>query len=210
MSHWKIAINTILSVAVAFLIGYGITVHNENKMLSERLEMANNNVEAYQDALKGAWWASNVLKLDMDRLSEQNDSLIKEIDRVRKENKIKPKDLTVAATQTQIIDVKDSKGVRGDIIEVLKDTTYTDTLMYNPLTAVYYSIGKDSVSIQLDVKNTQYLYIFKHKEYKNKKNLLKRLLTFDWKKITKYKYLIENTNELVDTKDVRIIESVDK
>ena len=172
--------------------------------------MAQNNIEAYQGLVDSSQQANNVLQLDFQNLQQEKDVALHKLDSIRKKLEIKSKYIYTAATQHQVLNVKDSKGVRGDIIEVLKDTTYTDTLMYNPLTAVYYSIGKDSVSIQLDVKNTQYLYIFKHKEYKNKKNLLKRLLTFDWKKVTKYKYLIQNTNELVDTKDVRIIESVDK
>jgi len=64
----------------------------------------------------------------MTKLSQQNDSLIKEIDKVRKEKKIKSSNLNSAATQTQVIYVNNSKGVRGDIITILKDTTYTDTM----------------------------------------------------------------------------------
>lgn len=146
----------------------------------------------------------------MNKLSEQNDSLLNKLDEVRKEKKIKSSELNTAATQTQTLDVIKSKGVRGDIITILKDTIYTDTLQYNDLTKVYYSIGTDSVSIALDVKNTQYLYIYKKKQYKNKKNFIKRLLTFDWKKETKYKYEIVNTNDLLNTEDVRIVESVSK
>ena len=172
--------------------------------------MAQNNVEAYQGALNGSQQAFNVLKLDMNKLSEQNDSLLQKLDEVRKEKKIKSSELNTAATQTQTLDVIKSKGVRGDIITILKDTIYTDTLQYNDLTKVYYSIGTDSVSIALDVKNTQYLYIYKKKQYKNKKNFIKRLLTFDWKKETKYKYEIVNTNDLLNTQDVRIVESVSK
>lgn len=209
-SHWKIAANAILGLTVAILLFGGITLHKKNKMLSERLEMAQNNIEAYQDAINGSQQASNVLKLDMEKLSEINDSLIQELDRVRKENKIKSSRLTTAATQTQNITVNDSKGVRGDIIQILKDTVYTDTLQYNNLTKVYYSIGTDSVNIGLDIKNTQYLYVYKKKEYKNKKNFFKRLITFDWKKVTKYKYTIINTNDLLQTDDVRVIESTDK
>lgn len=179
-------------------------------MLSERLEMAQNNIEAYQDAVNGSQQASNVLKLDMEKLSEINDSLIQELDNVRKQRKIKSSGLTTAATQTQNINVNSSKGVRGDIIEILKDTVYTDSLQYNPLTKVYYSIGTDSVNIELDIHNTQYLYIYKKKEYKNKKNFFQRLFTFDWKKVTKYKYEIVNTNDLLETDKVRIIESEDK
>lgn len=146
----------------------------------------------------------------MNKLSEQNDSLLNKLDEVRKEKKIKSSELNTAATQTQTLDVIKSKGVRGDIITILKDTIYTDTLQYNDLTKVYYSIGTDSVSIVLDVKNTQYLYIYKKKQYKNKKNFIKRLLTFDWKKETKYKYEIVNTNDLLNTEDVRIVESISK
>lgn len=146
----------------------------------------------------------------MNKLSEQNDSLLNKLDEVRKEKKIKSSELNTAATQTQTLDVIKSKGVRGDIITILRDTIYTDTLQYNDLTKVYYSIGTDSVSIALDVKNTQYLYIYKKKQYKNKKNFIKRLLTFDWKKETKYKYEIVNTNDLLNTQDVRIVESISK
>ena len=146
----------------------------------------------------------------MNKLSEQNDSLLNKLDEVRKKKKIKSSELNTAATQTQTLDVIKSKGVRGDIITILKDTIYTDTLQYNDLTKVYYSIGTDSVSIALDVKNTQYLYIYKKKQYKNKKNFIKRLLTFDWKKETKYKYEIVNTNDLLNTEDVRIVESISK
>lgn len=146
----------------------------------------------------------------MNKLSEQNDSLLNKLDEVRKEKKIKSSELNTAATQTQTLDVIKSKGVRGDIITILKDTIYTDTLQYNDLTKVYYSIGTDSVSIALDVKNTQYLYIYKKKQYKNKKNFIKRLLTFDWKKEIRYKYDIVNTNDLLNTEDVRIVESISK
>lgn len=172
--------------------------------------MAQNNIEAYQDAINGSQQASTVLKLDMEKLSEVNDSLVQEIERVRKKNKIKASRLNTAATQTQSITVNDSKGVQGDIIEILKDTIYTDSIQYNPLTKVYYSIGTDSVNIGLDIQNTQFFYIYTEREYKNKKNFIQRLFTFDWKKVTKYRYKIENTNELFDTSDVRVIESTDK
>lgn len=205
-NHRKIAANAILSAAVAFLLFFGINTYQQNKKLSERLELAQNNIEAYQDAINGSQQAFNVLKLDMTKLEQQNDKLIQKIDSVRKENKIKARHLNTAATQTQTLYVNKSKGVRGDIVTILKDTTYTDSLQYNPLTKVYYSISKDSVDILLDVKNTQYLYIYKHREYKNKKKFLKRLLTLDFKKVDRYKYTIVNTNDLLKEDSVRIIE----
>lgn len=142
----------------------------------------------------------------MAKLSKENDKLLHDIDSVRKVQKIKAKDVSVAATQTQEINVTQSKGVQGDIIEILKDTVYTDSLQYNDLTKVYYSIGTDSVNINLDIKNTQYLYVYKKKEYKNKKSFFKRLFTLDFKKQTRYKYNIVNTNDLLKEDSVRVIE----
>ena len=128
------------------------------------------------------------------------------MDSVREDLKIKDKQLKAAATQTQVINVSASKGVGGDLTEILKDTIYTDSIKYNPLTTVKYTIGKDTVSIGLDVRNTQYLFMYTTKEYKNKKSFLKRLITFDWKKVEKHKYEIKNTNDVIKTDDVRIVE----
>lgn len=204
----NIAINAVLGLCVAFTVLYGVILRRQNIMLSESLEIAQNNIEAYQDAANGSQQASSVLKLDMAKLAQENDKLVQKIDSVRKENKIKAKDVHTAATQTQIIYVNDSKGVQGDIIEILKDTTYTDSIQYNPLTKIHYSIGKDSVWVGLDIKNTQYLYVYKKKEYKNKKNFFKRLVTLDFKKQMKYKYKIINTNDIIQEDSVRVIESI--
>ena len=210
INHKNIAANAILLLSAGLLMIWGVANYKENKKLSERLELAQNNIEAYQGALNGSQQAFNVLKFDMNKLSEQNDSLLQKLDNVRKERKIKSNQLTTAATQTQTIDVIKSEGVRGDIITILKDTVYTDTLKYNDLTTIYYSIGTDSIKMQLDLKNTQYLYVYKQKQYKNKKNFIQRLLTFDWKKTTRYKYDIVNTNDIINTSDVRVVESADK
>jgi hypothetical protein len=76
------------------------------------------------------------------------------LDSVRKELNLKPKQITTAATQTQVINVTDGKEVTGDLLTILKDSTYSDSLKYNDLTTVYYTIGKDTVNIGLDIKNT--------------------------------------------------------
>ena len=203
----KMLFKTICAASVAFCIWFGASLYKENKMLSERLEMAQNNVEAYQGLLEDSQQANNVLKLDMEQLREANDKVLREVDSVRQELKIKAKEIEFAATQKQVFCVIQSKGVRGDLVEILKDTVYNDSIKYNDLTTVKYTIGKDTVSVGLDVQNTQYLYVYSHKEYKNKKNFLQRLFTWDWKKVRKYKYNIVNTNDLLKTSDVRVIES---
>ena len=205
IANRKTLFKAISWLSVGLLLLFSITTYKQNKKLSESLEISQNNVEAYQELYNDSQQASNVLKLTVEQLQNSKDSVIQKLDSVRKELKIKPKQIKTAATQTQVINVIKSKGVKGDIL--VKDTIYTDSIQYNPLTTVHYTIGKDTVSIGLNVENTQYLYIYTTKEYKNKKNFFKRLFTLDFKKVTKYKYNIVNTNDLLKSKDVRIVES---
>lgn len=212
ISHKKIAIKALLSLLVGLLVVFSINTYKQNKRLSKSLEMAQNNIEAYQGILNGSQQANNVLKLDMSQLQNVNDSLIQKIDSVRKELKLKPKVIRTTATQTQTIYVTASKGVRGqDIIKTIqKDTVYKDTILINPLTKIDYTIGKDTVSVNLDIKNQQFLYVYKKRQYKNKKSFIKRLFTLDFKKVDMYKYQIVNTNDIIKTSDVRVVESIDK
>lgn len=212
ISHKKIAFKALLSLLVGLLVVFSINIYKQNKRLSKSLEMAQNNIEAYQGILNGSQQANNVLKLDMSQLRNINDSLIQKIDSVREQLKLKPKVIRTTATQTQTIYVTASKGVRGqDIIKTIqRDTVYKDTIQINPLTKVNYTIGKDTVSVNLDIKNQQFLYVYKHRQYKNKKSFIKRLFTLDFKKVDMYKYQIVNTNDIIKTSDVRVIEAIDK
>ena len=205
IANRKALFKAISLLSVGLLLSFSINTYKENKKLSESLEQSQNNVEAYQELYNDSQQASSVLKLTIDQLQNSKDSVIQKLDSVRKELKLKPKQIKTAATQTQVINVIKSKGVKGDIL--VKDTIYTDSIQYNPLTTVHYTIGKDTVSIGLNVENTQYLYIYTTKEYKNKKNFIKRLFTLDFKKVKKYKYKIVNTNDLLKNDDVRIVES---
>lgn len=201
----KTLFKAISGLCVGLLLCWGVILHNQNKKLSQSLETAQNNIEAYQGLLSDSQQASNVLKLTVEQLQNSKDSVLHKLDSVRKELKIKPKQLHTAATQTQVLNVIGSKGVGGNII--VKDSIYTDSILYNPLTKVKYTIGNDTVNIAIDLQNEQYLYVYTKREYKNKKNFFKRLFTLDFKKVTKYKYDIVNTNDLLKSKDVRIVES---
>lgn len=174
-------------------------------MLSESLERAQNNIEAYQGSLQGSQQANNVLQLTVDELQNQNDILIQRIDSVRDKLKIKPKQLHTAATQTQVINVNYSNEIKDSAITV-KDSIYSDILKLNDLTTITYTITKDSINVGLDIANTQYLYVFTDRHYKNKKNFLQRLFTLDFKKVNSYRYQIINTNDIIKTDSVRVIE----
>ena len=204
ITNYKSVVKTILAASIGLLLVFSINTCQNNKKLTRSLEQAQNNIEAYQGLVSSSQQANGVLRLDISQLKESQDSLLQKIDSVREANKIKAKEITTAATQTQVLNVNKSKGVRGIILP--KDTVYKDSIQYNNLTKVYYTIHKDSINIGIDLKNTQYLYIYTKKEYKNKKNFFKRLFTLDFKKVLKYKYTIVNTNDLLKGKDIIIIE----
>ena len=210
VTHRKKLIKAFIGLSVALLLAWGITLSKQNKKLSESLEMAQNNIEAYQGSLQGSQQANNVLQLHVGELQQYNDELVHKLDSVREQLKIKPKYVKTAAKQTQTINVIGSKEIEKDIITILKDTTYTDSIKFNDLTTVSYTIGADTVSIGLDINNTQYLYIYTDKHYKNKKSFLKRLFTLDFKKVTNTKYVIENTNDIIQTDSVRVVEVTTK
>lgn len=173
--------------------------------------MAQNNIEAYQGLLDSSQQANNVLRLDIKDLQNQKDEALHRVDSIRRLLKLKPKTISVAATQSQIINVNDSKRVEGgNIITILKDTTYQDSIKYNPLTTVYYTIGTDTVNIGLKVENDMYFYLYTERQYKNKKNFIKRLFTWDWKKVNIHKYDIYNTNDIIKTDNVRVVEVINK
>lgn len=204
LNHKRTFVEAVIGALLALSITYGTIVHNNNKKLSEELSIAQNNIEAYQGIVNDAQQANNVLIMDMEQLKNSNDSLLHQLDVQMKKSKIKSSDVKTAATQTQSLLVSASKGVGGDILS--KDTIYTDSIQYNPLTLVYYTIKKDSIDIKLDVKNTQYLYTYKKRQYKNNKNFFKRLITLDFKKVDRYKYEIINTNDLIKESDIRVVE----
>lgn len=208
LKNYKTVLGAVLGLSVALLLGWGIMLHKQNKKLSERLETASNNIETYQDIVSGNEKDKLTLQLTVQDLQISKDRLLQQLDSVRAANKIKPSTITSAATQTQTVLVNGGKGVEGDLTEILKDTTYSDSILYNPLTKVYYTIGKDTVNVSIDLQNTQYLYTYKQKEYKNKKSFIKRLFTLDFKKVTKSHYEIVNTNDLINTSDVRVVEIV--
>lgn len=144
----------------------------------------------------------------MSKLGETKDSILTNINTIAKENSIKPKTILTTATQTQTIDVRQSKAIQKDtitnLITILKDTIYSDTIQYNPQTMVGYTIGTDSVSIAIKLNNTQYLYVYKDKRWRYK-SFWKRLIRFCWKKDESTKYKIVNSNDLLKTSDVRVV-----
>ena len=209
-SYWKIVIKSAIAASIAFLLATSIITHRQNKKLSQELNIAQNNIEAYQGLLDSSQQANNVLQLDFQNLKDQHDIALQRIDSIRNELNIKKNSVKVAATQTQSLNVIGSKEVKDSVITILNDAVYSDSIRFNDQTSVYYTIGKDTVSIGLNIENDQYLFINSVKKYKNKKNFIQRLFTWDFKKVKYDTYVIYNTNDLIKSGEVRVVEAKTK
>lgn len=203
----KINFKAICGLAVGLSIAVSTFLWHNNNKLSESLEMAQNNIEAYQNMLNSKTTENNTLCLTVQQLENSKDSLINELNKEIRNNKINISKVKTAATQTQSIHVTGDREVEREAIQInTPNKHYNDSIQLNNLTTVYYDISEDTIKVELDIQNTQYLYTYKQKEWKNKKNLFKRIFTLDFKKVYKHRYNIVNTNDLINTSDVRIIE----
>ncbi len=164
--------------------------------------MAQNNVEAYQGLLSNSQQANRVLQLTVEQLQQTNDEQIQRIVEVAKENGVKPKQITTAATQKQTLDVTGS----NKIDTVYKYVDIVDSIIYNNYTKLYYNIHNSVIDTKLDIQNTQQLLVYTKKQYKNKKSFIKRLFTLDFKKIQINEYKIVNSNDLIQQDSVRVVQ----
>lgn len=202
-----LSFKTICGLAVAISFALNIFLLKSNQRLSAGLEMAQNNIEHYEGVLFDKAERNRALMFNVQQLKNSNDKLVHELDSVIKSRKIKPANIRTAATQTQEILVTATRGVEEQSIQINTPSKhYKDSIQFNEYTTVQYDISEDTIDIGIDIKNTQYLYTYKKKEWKNKKSFLKRLFTLDFKKVQKYNYEIVNTNDLIQTSDVRVIE----
>lgn len=199
-NNYKASIFAFLSVLTALSLTFGIITHKKNLQLAESLNKAQQNIEVYQ-GLINPQQTFGVLQLKPEDLNNYIDPVIEKVSKTIKDNKIKPKEIDMVATGTQNLIVKSKEPIK-----IYIDTLYQDSIIYNKYTKLYYTLHKDTLNTILNIKNNQDLIVYSKKVYKNKKSFIKRLLTLDFKKIRKTEYKLINSNDLIKTDSVRVIE----
>lgn len=193
-------------VAVSFIMlltAISFYIHNQIKQKNREIDRLTTNIEYYQNNYNQSKLDNTVLQLTIDDLTNSKDSLIQQLDSIKKEIKIKDKNLissTVINTE-----IKDS--VRTVIKSIEKD--FAEELKLNNLTTIMVSRKDSILDVKLSLFNQQILFIEDTKVYKKKyKNGFIRFLHFDWRKKHVRKYNIHNTNDLIKVTDSRIVEIV--
>lgn len=186
---------------VSLLIATIFYQHNQLQNKNREIDRITNNIRAYEEIASNAQDNSRVLQLTIDELNHSKDSLIQQVNKVKKELKIKDKNLTDAS----VINTEINDSVKTVIKEKLID--FNEELKLNDLTTIIVSRKDSILTAKIDIKNQQIIFVEDKKEYKRfYKNWLLRFFHFDFKKVRIKNYQIVNSNPLIKVTDTRIIE----
>lgn len=186
---------------VSLLIATIFYQHNQLQNKNREIDRITNNIRAYEEIASNAQDNSRVLQLTIDELNYSKDSLIQQVNKVKKELKIKDKNLTDAS----VINTEINDSVKTVIKEKLID--FNEELKLNDLTTIIVSRKDSILTAKIDIKNQQIIFVEDKKEYKRfYKNWLLRFFHFDFKKVRIKNYQIVNSNPLIKVTDTRIIE----
>lgn len=170
---------------------------NKNNIELNRLY---NNIQAYEQLVDNTTQNNRTLQLTINELNNSKDSLIQQVNKVKKELKVKDKNLTQAQVINTVI-----KDTITKIITV--EPNFDETLKLNDLTTIKVTRMDSILTAKIDIQNSQILFIEEKKVWKNKyRNGLIRFFHFDFKKIRVRQYQIENSNPLIRVLDTRIVE----
>lgn len=189
-------------VLAVFIIGifaaFVVLQYNQLKDKNKEIDRLNNNILYYQEQQDTLQNDNRVLRLTVDEFKDSKDSIVSQLNNIRKELNIKDKQLEQAQSQTQQIIV--------DTAIVVKQDNFKEVIRPNELTSIIIAKTDSILTAKIDIKNTQTLFLSSKKEYKRKyKNWFRRLLKFDFKKQRVYRYTIKNSNELIKVTDTKLI-----
>ena len=201
IANWFTNNFKVVTIGIISLLTVAIFVLNSqlNKKNKE-IDRLFNNIEAYEQLASKDKQTNTTLQLTINELNNSRDSLIQQVEEVRKELKIKNKNLE----QAQVINTV----IRDTITKVITvNRDFDEELKINPLTTIKVTRTDSILTAKIDITNQQILFIEEKKVYKNwYKNGWIRFWHFDWKKIKTRKYQIHNTNPIIKVIDTRIIE----
>lgn len=193
--YYKIIAVIVISILTAILFYQ----HDQLQKKNLEIDRVTNNYEFYMKQTAESIRQNQVLQLTLNEYKETKDSLIQKIKATQKKLKIKEKELSQVQIQEQEI--------VHDTTVVVKSNDFEVEIKPNSLTSIIISRKDTLLKHRLDIRNSQTVFVGQKKIYKRQyKNWFQRLLHFDFKKKTIYKYQIDNSNKLIKIENTRIVE----
>lgn len=198
---------TWIILAIIIVGGYIFTLNKKISNLSNSLDQARHNWEAYENLYNGELSANSALKLSEYELKQSNDSLLRELGYYIEENR-------------RLKEIKEPDIVTG-VTEVIHDTLLVEvptimpefkiTRVFNPETKITVESKAKELKIIPDISNTIKLEVGIKRVYLNQyKNCWVRFWHFDWRKTDQVRYKFENSNPLIKVTDVKVVVVRDK
>ena len=193
--YYKIIAVIVITILTAILFYQ----HDQLQKKNLEIDRVTNNYEFYMKQTAESIQQNQVLQLTLNEYKETKDSLIQKIKATQKKLKIKEKELSQVQIQEQEI--------VHDTTVVVKSNDFEVEIKPNSLTSIIISRKDTLLKHHLDIRNSQTVFVGQKKIYKRQyKNWFQRLLHFDFKKKTIYKYQIDNSNKLIKIENTRIVE----
>lgn len=193
--YYKIIAVIVITILTAILFYQ----HDQLQKKNLEIDRVTNNYEFYMKQTAESIQQNQVLQLTLNEYKETKDSLIQKIKATQKKLKIKEKELSQVQIQEQEI--------VHDTTVVVKSNDFEVEIKPNSLTSIIISRKDTLLKHHLDIRNSQTVFVGQKKIYKRQyKNWFQRLLHFDFKKKTIYKYQIDNSNKLIKIENTRMVE----
>lgn len=187
----------LILLAVFLLMIWGlVSLVKTNKALKQDNERLQQNIEYYS-----SFGQENiVLQHTVQELEQSKDSLIQHINTIQKKLDLKPKETKeIIYTETVIHDT---------IVQNIPATyNFSAIVRPNDLTTIEVTRIDTTLAVIPTIYNSQTIFIQTEKRYKYK-NFFSRLIHFNFGKITTNRYYIDNSNDLIQVEDTRVIDVV--
>ena len=194
-----------LVVLVAAIAAAGISI-NRCSEEQDRAESLTGNVIHYQDLYNNSIADKVALEMQSYALKHTNDILVRKMDSIARASKINiKKPGSMASSISTTINTIDTVPLQNTDTTAIKNCNFKVSLRPNDETRYDIELKNDTLIHEALINNTQYLFVYPKKEYLNNyKTFIGRLIRLDFKKIDLTKYHIENTNNLIKTKETKV------
>lgn len=160
-------------------------------------ERIKSNLEFYESKYNSSDSTNIVLRHTIDEISSSRDSLISNVDGLRKKLKLKPKQVnTIVYTETVLRDtIRDTIPVTVDFHTVVTP---------NDQTSIEITRKDSTLTVVPNIRNEQTVFVYTESKYKYK-GFFNRLIHLNFSKVKTDKYVIENSNDLIKTGESRVV-----
>lgn len=194
----------ILIIAIIFSLGILCKKYNE---ISNNYAIARSNLKAYEQLYDSTVNQNRQFQLTIEDLNYSKDSIIAELNRVRKENKILDRKVKSLSYVSSIVEIHDTLKLKDTLF--IREGVSIDTAFVSPWYKVDFHLAyPNTLSFGVEVPSEKYIIASKKRETINppKKCFLGRLFQ---KKHTVIDVQVIEKNPYIKANQSRFIEIVD-